>query len=346
MKAMFRSALILAPCLLALSGMAKADTELSFYGLVDVWAGSKEAPANSDSTARLDAGGMTTSFLGTRIQTTLPNGVRAFAVAEMFFRPDTGEDRRYPNDEFFARAAYVGARGDLGQLKAGRTTAPLFVPVITSNPFGASFNFSPAVLHSFLGGNNGPMAGNSAWSNSISYTTPSMGGLRANVVYAFGEQEGDSGANRLGGSLTYRQGGLMVTLAGHSIKDGAINAGGDPGALGADSQDAWLLGLSYDLGPVQVFGMYQALETGTATGDIDTDTAQAGVAVPVGQGKAMASYAHTDYSGARDTERNTWAVGYSYPFNTSLDMYAAFLRDDLKDTGDGNTYGIGARFRF
>ncbi|MCC4309116.1 porin [Alcanivorax marinus] len=350
MKRTLHTALLAtATSLTALSGLAHADTDATFYGVLDVWAGSKELPGSDGSTAKLDAGGFTTSFLGAKVSTDLPNGMKGVAVVESFLRPDTGEDRRYGGDEFFARNAYIGVVGDFGTLKAGRSTAPMFVPTLISNPFGGAFGFSPLIQHSFLGGNNGPIAGDSAWANALSYTSPTLGGVTANLMYAFGEQEGDSGANRVGGSLTYRAGGLMLTAAGHSIEEGAIDTNGgvgDAGALGALEQDGLMAGASYDFGVVKVFASWQQLETGTAGGDIDTDTGQAGVSVPVGKGFALASYANTDYSGSRDTERDTWTVGYDYPFNEVLDVYVAYMHDDLEDTGDGNTYGVGSRFKF
>ena len=349
MKRSIRTTALATTALLGLSGLAQAETQASFYGVLDVWAGSKELPGDDGGTAKLDAGGMTTSFLGVKVTTALPNGMTGMAVAESFLRPDTGEDRRYSGDEFFARNAYVGVAGDLGTFKAGRSTAPMFVPTLISNPFGGAFGFSPAIQQSFLGGNNGPTAGDSAWSNALSYTSPNLGGVTANLMYAFGEQEGDESANRVGGHLVYRGGGLMLTLAGHRIQEGAIDSNGgvgEAGALGALDQDGVLAGASYDLGVVKVFGSFQRLETGTLTGDIDTDTGQAGVSIPVGKGAALASYAQTDYSGDRDTKRKTWTVGYDYPFNETLDVYVAYMHDDLEDTGDGDTYGVGSRFKF
>lgn len=335
--------------LVTLGGVAHAETEASFYGVLDIWAGSKETPADADSTAKLDASGMTTSFIGAKITTALPGGLTGMAVVESFLRPDTGDDRRYGGDEFFGRGAYIGVTGDFGTVKAGRSTAPMFAPTLVANPFGGSFGFGPAIQHSFLGGNNGPIAGDSAWGNALSYTSPNLGGLTANLIYSFGEQEGDSGSNRVGGHLIYRVGDLMLTAAGHRIEEGSIDTNGgigDAGGLGALEQDGLMAGASYDFGVVKIFASYQQLDTGTAGGDVETDTGQAGVSIPAGNGAALASYAHTDYSGARDTKRKTWTVGYDYPLNKTLDVYVAYMHDDLKDTGDGRTYGVGSRFKF
>nr|WP_238401193.1 porin [Alloalcanivorax marinus] len=341
------------------SGMACADVEVDFYGLLDLFAGSRESAVAGDDSKVLDAGGMTTSFVGFSATADLNESTQAFAKAEMFLRPDTGDDGRYNGDEFFARAAQIGVKGDLGTFSAGRVGAPMFLPVIFSNPFGGSFVFSPAILHSYQGGNYGATVGDSGWSNGVSYTSPNMSGLTATVTYAFGEEEGEDSENKFGGNLVYRNGGLMLTAAAHSVKQGALNSGDSPGfgesgglaAIGGGvfsvtDQDAYLVGASYDFQVIKVYGMFHSLDTDTTTGSVDVDTYQGGVDIPVGPGSVLASYASSDFEGDIDTERNTWTVGYDWIINDQFDVYANFMNDDIDDLGDGDTYGVGARFKF
>ena len=348
-----------AATLMGASGMASADVAVDFYGLLDVFAGSRESAAADDDSKVLDGGGMTTSFIGFSAAADINENTLAFAKAEMFLRVDTGDDGRYNGDEFFARAAQVGVQGDLGTLAAGRVTAPMFLPVIFSNPFGGSFVFSPAILHSYQGGNYGATVGDSGWSNGISYTSPNMGGLTANLTYAFGEEEGEDSENKFGGNLVFRHGGLMLTAAAHSVKQGALNSGDSPGfgesgglaSLGGGvfsvtDQDAYLAGASYDFEVVKVYGMVHRLETDTTAGDVDVDTYQGGVAVPAGPGSVLASYAASDFDGEIDTKRKTWTVGYDWLINDAFDVYANFMHDDIDDLGDGDSYGVGARFKF
>ncbi len=348
-----------AATLMGASGVASADVNVDFYGLLDVFAGSREAPGAADDSKVLDAGGMTTSFVGFTATADINESTTAFAKAEMFLRPDTGDDGRYNGDEFFARAAQVGINGDLGQIAAGRVGAPMFLPVIFSNPFGGSFVFSPAILHSFQGGNYGATVGDSGWSNGISYTSPKMGGLTANVVYAFGEESGEDSENKFGGNLVYRAGGLMLTAAAHSVKQGALNSGDSPGfgeggglaAIGGGvfsvtDQDAYLVGASYDFQVVKVYGMYHSLDTDTTVGDVDVDTYQGGVSVPAGPGSILAAYAKSEFDGEVDAERKTWTVGYDWVINDQLDVYANYMNDDIDTLGDGDSYGVGTRLKF
>lgn len=341
-----------AAALMTASGSASADVDVSFYGLLDVWAGSQETPGADDDTKQLGAGGMTTSYIGTTATIDLPNETKAIAKLEMFLRPDNAEDGRYGGDEMFARAASVGFQGKLGTLSAGRVTAPLFLPVVFSNPYGGSFTFSPAILHTYQGGNNGPYVGDSGWSDSLSYSSPSLGGLSANLVYSFGEEEGEDSENKVGANLVYRNGGFMGTVAGHSVDEGALDSGdsagfGEGGAIpNAIGQDAYMAGVSYDFSVVKLFGMYQDLETETQTGDVDIDTVQAGFSIPAGPGSVLGSYAVSDYSGEIDDERTTWTVGYDWVLNDNVDIYANFMNDDFDELGDGNTYGVGTRLKF
>lgn len=331
----------------AVGNAGAAETDVSFYGLLDVWAGSLESPAANDGTTQLGSGGMSTSFLGLTIVHPLTDDLKAIAGVEMFFRPDTGDSGRYGGDEFFARGAYIGLDGGFGQVKAGRNTAPYFLPVVFTNPFGDSFVFSPSILHTYAGGVSGPTVGDSGWSNSVSYTTPDMSGLRATAVYAFGEREGTSSGDKIGGNLIYRSGPMLLTLSAYdAAPNNSAGELGGFGALGPTDQKGMLVGGAYDFGVVKAFGQYQMLDTDVAGGDFETDTYQLGVSVPVGPGSVLASYALSDFTGVVDTERKTLSLGYNWLITKKVDLYAVAMHDDIENVGDGNSFGIGGRYRF
>ena len=60
----------------------------------------------------------------------------------------------------------------------------------------------------------------------------------------------------------------------------------------------------------------------------------------------LAADANSDFEGDIDTERKTWTVGYDWIINEQFDVYANYMNDDVDDLGDGDTYGVGARFKF
>jgi predicted porin len=68
--------------------------------------------------------------------------------------------------------------------------------------------------------------------------------------------------------------------------------------------------------------------------------------VPLGAGKALASYAYTKMVGSIDATRNSWSVGYDYSLSKRTDVYAAYLNDRVTALSSGNTFGVGVRTYF
>ncbi|WP_339801460.1 porin [uncultured Marinobacter sp.] len=351
------SALLLASAGTSAVEMEMGKAKLSFYGELDVWAGSVENPGSADSTLKLDSGGMNTSFAGMSGTMPLMDGLTGVAALEMFLRPDVGDNGRFNGDTFFARSAYVGLQGKYGKVTAGRNTAPYYLPNVFFNSFGGSFAFSPTILHTYSGGLFGPVAGDSGWSNSIAYYSPSVNGLRGSVVYAFGEQPGESGDNKMGFHLLYNTGGFGMTLSGYQVDAGAATApnanGGGLGPLGSfsglgvlEDQMAMMFGASYDFGAAKIFGQYQYMETELTGGDADIDTFTAGVRVPTPSGAVKVAYGMSDFGDDMDDERNTTTVGYDHYFGGNFDLYAAVMHDEIKSLESSMTYGVGARFRW
>jgi len=202
--------------------------------------------------------------------------------------------------------------------------------------------FSPMVLHTFGGG---WIAGDSGWSNSVSYSTPSFSGFSATAIYAFGEVEDEPGDNKMGVNAFYRAGDFAATLAVQSVDyTAATNPGLTPGApdeADGDTQTAILAGVSYDFGFLKLFGQYQNISDDRGVGDLDTFAASA--SIPAGPGSVLLGVAYTDYDDGED--RTTSTVGYMYPVSQYLDAYAAFTNDDFDGDAD-RTFGVGARYRF
>lgn len=325
------------------SANAQPDVNVDFYGLLDVFAGTTKSGANDDRKYVVDSGGMTTSFLGLKATVDAGYGLTAIASVEMFYRPDTAAQGRYDGDTFFARSAYLGlASKEYGSVKLGRNTNPYFLSTILFNPFGDSFVFAPAVLHSFTGG----LLGDSGWSNSLVYSTPKIGGFSGSFAYAAGERGSESHANKVGGNVFYNAGKFAATVAAQHVDRRAHEtAAGTPD----DDQDSLMIGASYDFGVAKLFGQYQMMNDDYAAGGkLDRDTYLVGVSVPVGKGSILASYGRTEREGAVDSERNTYALGYTHQMTKALDLYVAYVwdEDDLYADDTADTFGVGGRYRF
>ncbi|WP_026076240.1 porin [Noviherbaspirillum massiliense] len=349
---------VLLAALFAGAGMSSAfaQTSVNVEGLVDAFAGSMRMAGATDRTAKVDSAGMSTSYFGFRGSEDLGGGMKANFALTGFFRGDTGESGRFPgNETLFSRDANVGVSGSFGAISLGRGLAPNFLPSILFNPFGDSFTFSPLILHLNVplfnaSGWSSSLAGDTGWSNQIKYTTPTFGGLTANLHYQFGEAAGDTGKNNIGGNLLYFSGPLSLTAFYHKVE--ANNPLDTP--LGnvkavagrvASEQKAWFVGAGYDFNVVKLNGTFDKT---THDADFEDKTYSVGASAPAGNGKVLIAYAQTKRTGGGldGSTRKTASVGYDYNLSRRTDAYAVYMNDRITGFDSGNSFGAGIRHRF
>ncbi|WP_020205498.1 MULTISPECIES: porin [Cupriavidus] len=339
-----------------LCGSAMAQSSVTLYGMVDAFAGASKAGGGQRAYG-VDSGGMQTSYWGVRGTEDLGSGLKAIFDLNGFFRPDAGKQGRFDGDPLFTRNAFVGLQSDkLGAVRLGRNTTPYFISTILFNPLIDSYTFSPSIFHTYFTASNGRVfdpgiIGDSGWSNSLVYSTPTIGGLTANAIYAFGEQPGSNGQNKWGGNVLYFNGGFGATVAFQQVK--FSNVPGDvtsPATLaGFDKQNAVQVGVSYDFKVVKLFaqGQYIKSSVNNATGDIKHTNGQIGASIPVGAGSVLVSYAYDKTrNDAADFRRNTAGLAYDYNLSKRTDVYVAYFYDKLTDQSHGDSFGLGMRHRF
>ena len=353
-----------AAALVLAAGMAKADTEVEIHGIIDVYGGAENPVGEDDWTGKLSSGGKDTSYWGISARHQVNDTLAVVGDLEAFFRPDRGDYGRFgdtetgtdtiDHDVFFARNANVGVETEYGTVRGGRVTAPLFLPMVFTNPFGGSFEFSPANYHTYAGGpTNNHLVGDSGWSDTVQYTSPTVNGVTVNVLYGFGNnEETDSrGDYQIGANAVYRAGGFTGTVAGHAVDYGLDVAGIDDDG----TQYAVLAGGAYDFGMFQLYGQYQHIDNDLDEDDFSINTVTVGASVDAGPGQVLASYAFSDGSrfdaapGAYQDggDRNTWAVGYELPVGEMATAYATYFMDDIDDIDDeGHNVGAGMQLRF
>lgn len=337
-----------AAAMAAVSG-AWAQSSVTLSGVVDLYAGSiRMAGDNSGRRAVLDSGGMTTSYYELSGVEDLGGGLAVGFRLGSFLRADEGAVGRFPGDSGFARDANVYARGGWGTLTLGRGLAPNFLPTILFNPLGDSFAFSPLVLHANLPTAAWPYASSvsdTGWSNQISYSTPSIDGLTANVRYQFGEQStsGQRGKSNVGVDALYFNGPLAL---GAFYERGQISNPGAGGLLPEERRN-WMIGGSYDFSAAKLFLSYgQSRWKDTRT---RLRTAQVGVSVPVGSGAILASVAHSRASLAPpddSIQRTTATLGYDHRLSKRTDVYVNLMHDRVTRQASGRSFGAGIRHRF
>jgi predicted porin len=341
-----KKTLLLATCLTAATLGAQAQSTVQLMGLADAYVGSIRMAGDAASKSVVGSGGMTTSWWGMSGSEDLGGGLKASFALNGFFRTDTGEAGRFGPDTQFSRDAYVSLSGGFGALALGRGKAPNFLPTIVFNPMGDSFTFSPLVLHA---SNTRTLPGDdwiasnpsdTGWSNQITYTTPDMAGLKANLHYQPGEVANDNGKKNIGFNLMYASGPLGLTAFWE--KDQVKNP--VPAVLeGSATRTNWMLGGSYDATVVKGFMTYGKSSSDLA-GVADQKTLSLGLSAPVGNGKVLAAYAKTKVD--QGNTRDTVTVGYDYNLSKRTDLYAMLMNDKISNFESGNSLGLGVRHRF
>lgn len=371
---------------LALGQAAQAQSNISFTGVIDAYAGSLQRSGETARTNVVNSSGMTTSWWGFKGVEDLGGGLQAQFNLTGFFRPDNGGAGRYDADTLFARDANVGLAGRFGRFSVGRDLAPSFVPSITLNPFGGSFAFAPLLVHTqassgaYRGQKWAPTtAGDTGWSNEIMYVTPNMGGLTASLFYQFGEQAGNGGKNNVGANAMYGSGPLTLgvyvqRIAVNNPLDAAagdskvfsftpyhIDTGAVYKLAAARRQTTWFIGGAYDFKTLKLFGTWQQADNRLPDGadsdrhGLKSDTAQLGASAPLGAGVAMLSWGRSSIRASGDfggpgwrsaVRRNTVSLGYDYIVSKRTDVYGVAMRDKISDQDGSSSVGVGIRHKF
>lgn len=322
----------------ALLAAPAAFAQMKIYGVMDVSAGQFQN-AGDAKLKRVESGKMTTSYIGFNGTEDLGGGLKAKFQIESFLRADDGNSGRFNGDVMWARSAWVGLQGGFGQVTLGRNTNQLFVSTLVFNAMGDSFGFSPAIRQ-FLTPNTGKgmtaWAGDTGWSNSVLYSSPSFGGLTVNLQAAAGE--GAIPGKKFGGNIMYFGGPLAATVAIQRVED--------PSA-GQEKQDSLMTGISYDFKVAKVFAQYGTSEI-KPLGD-ETKYYGLGVSVPVGaSSKVMAQFGNSkaDRAVALDRTNKTLTLAYDYNLSKSTDIYAVYMNDKITGYEKGNSLAAGIRLRY
>lgn len=300
----------------ALPTFAQAQSSVTMFGVLDASVEYSNANANASTPPvatgaaalpfqegkaglRLNSGTQSGTRFGIRGSEDLGGGLKAIFTIEHRFSIDTGDTgggspfllagqaNPSTNNKFWNGQAWVGLEGRMGALTMGRQYSPIF------------WMFFPADFSSYTGYNNwaaatgsntGPagtttVQGPFRLDNSVSYKSPTMGGLTIYAVYAMGEN-------------------LTNNPVGSSV----------PGSSQAGTGDIWGVAASWQLG-----GLY--LGAGYHSADLK---AVAGVQaiVPTSVAALAASYKWTNFGlslgySQLDYEQRT-ATAFATPSITNL----------------------------
>lgn len=314
---------------------AQAQADYSAYGVLDFSYGRFE-PSGQIRTHRFNSNSMTATFVGVNAKYGLDDGWTPGITLESFFRFQDFKGGRNDDDPLLSRNAFVSLGSNYGTLRVGRLQTFLFDATTRFNALGNSVAFSPSVRHLFASGNLDGVQGDFYWDRALSYQSPNLEGVTANVMLARGGEE--ERGHYSGVSVVASRGLLSVSVAAQRVHvDDGIN---DP-----TSETTWQLGATYNFGLARVFGQYT--QTNDKGLEVKSRISTAGIAVPLGPGIVQAQAAFTTAKGlAVDRRHTSISAAYLYPYDSVTDIYAVGMDDRVRGQTKGLSVAGGVRLRF
>lgn len=284
--------------MLGLTTVAHAQSSVTLYGVIDNSlqyvhnvAGSNGMNGNRIG---LYAGNIQGDRFGLRGTENLGGGLQALFQIENGFNVNNGTLGQ--SSRMFGRQAWVGLRDDrFGKLSLGRQYDPaidLIQPLTGVGPWGSTFAAPGDVDNN----DNG-----SRINNSVKYTSPNMGGLVFETMYAFGGVAGQTGSGQTWGAAgQYSLGGLSIA-AGY-LK--AFNAASSTAR--ALSSTPWNGTTDGNFGTIVTSGLKTAKDYGILSTALNYKFGGA----TGGLRYSNAQYVPDAASGFRSTETFNTAAGY------------------------------------
>lgn len=324
---------------------AMADDNVTIYGVIDTFLAHTRG-GGGEMTAIDGRGGLSGSRLGFKGSEDLGNGLKAIYTLEYSISPDAnaGIER--------ARQQWVGVQGRWGRVTGGFQYAPGYLVGWRFDPLEGSGLIAPRGPLSIAGDYTISSGSRARWSNSVSYASPDIAGLKAYAIFSNFDNEGPDGASkddRWGVGGLYKNGPVDVALVYHNV--GA-------GSEAKDTHEYYIAG-SYDFGTVRVMGTWQQKNAAGST-SADSKLYSVGAVVALTKSTALeGGFARLDPRGG-DNNGNSATVGLIHYLSKRTSLYAAYNRlhyDDLAqrrsgieravDAGEAaNTYLAGIRHKF
>jgi predicted porin len=345
-----KKSLIALAVLGSVAGFAQAQSTVTLYGLVDVYAGRTKAGAAGAevSTTVLNSGGLASSRFGLQGAEDLGGGLKAIFKLEQGFDASNGTANTYTapgaataSSTSFNRQAWVGLEGGFGTVQFGNVWSAFDDVFYIGNSVFDSFVFAPGAANYSLRNSEAVLSNynyNDKPRNAIRYTSPNFGGFSAAVSHGLDESSTTS-TDQTDFNIQYSGGPLTAALA-YQVQN-------DANGVGSDDKYTYF-GAAYDLGVVVVKG---GLGTTRNVYDTKTNDYQLGVDFPLSSALTLSTgFASSKDKGARDTKRTGFAVGATYAVSKRTMAYAAFNKSKAEETGFADNkfsfIGVGLQHKF
>lgn len=285
------------------SGSAMAQSSVTVYGVVDVGVAYKNAGAGTVTS--LDSGLNSTSRLGFKGTETLADGLKVNFGLEMGIKADTGAN----DANLFARGAWVGFTGDLGEVNFGRHKSLTYIYGAKLDPFSDGLLGKTDTMYKI----------NGVRDNSITYMSKSNAGFSFAAQYGFGEVAGNTTANRVTSLAgNYANGNLLASVVWDSVKD----ANGNKAIAG----EKVLAGVVYDFGMFKAHALYQTVKGSTSLTNL-TETKEnfwtLAATTKSGPNTFMISYTDDKNKTKANADATRIALGYTYDLSKRTNLYAS-----------------------
>lgn len=314
---------------LAIAGLASsavfAQSNVTIYGRVDAgfahYSGTSAAVNSGAGSWNGIQGGLNrTNLIGFKGEEALGNGLKAVWNYEMNLNTDGGADAQSAGttglDATGFRIAALGLSGNFGTVEFGRNYTPFFQVVAAVDPFATSAGpGSATIIH--------PLAGTTVrYSSSVRYTSPSISGFQAKVMYGFGENASNAATkdNAWSFSGIYANGPVVLALAHLNNKKMALGTAG--GAAVALDVKSTLVGGAYNFGVANLSLAYNALKS--EAGALKNGDWHLGLVFPMGASAIQFAYNRANDKTVTNFDANHFALGYSYDMSKRTTLYAQY----------------------
>jgi predicted porin len=220
-----------------------AQTNVSLYGVLDLAV--EAGRTGGATTTRVDSSAVAPVRFGVQGSEDLGGGAQAIFRLENGFNADTGTVAN--GGALWGREAWVGLKGDLGQVQVGVNYTPLFLSYVT---------YSMGELNTLGWGNatnNFVFVPAARTGNSIRYTSPTFAGITLRAFHGRGNEDaaGQPGGlgKTTGAALIYRNAKLAVDL--DYMQQDYANTASLTSAVPTATGRYYLFGASYDFGVVK-----------------------------------------------------------------------------------------------
>lgn len=336
----------------ALAGAAHAQSNVTLYGLADVYVGKSTtkttlgaASTNTSTGMGLNSGGLSGSRWGVRGVEDLGGGLKTTFQLESGFDASNGI-----GNAGFNRTSKVGLAGGFGAFEMGRQYTQMFLLIDGFDGQGtSSFSATNAIFGTTAATKAGAQAPAYRRDNMLQYTSPNMGGFTGAVQYAFGENgaAGISSGHTTSLSAMYAAGPVAVQGVYEAVKA--------PGSAGATAKSTGL-GVSYDFTVLKVLAQFVSQKDGLAAGNKDRGYVLS-MAVPVGSVGSLNAGIGSETTkltatGADVGKTSSFGLEYRHDLSKRTTVYAGLTRvkfekeSVITDASRDQLYGVGLRHKF